>query len=148
MTECSRIPVIQSRAVARSFTSPSRTACSRACEYANIPIGRAALLSWSSRSNAVEVSPSLVMVAVCMIVAVARARGRFLLAVGSGLGLERRFQRGQVEAELAHHGVEHVIVLVEQPLGFDLQRDVAIAQVIRRSQEQVGVGSARARQLF
>src|SRR5687767_15402700 len=98
-----------------------------------MPIGRAALLSCRSRSSAVEVSPSCVVMAVVMIMAVARARGGLFVPVCARFGLEGGFQCGHVEAELAHQTIEHVIVQIEQPPKFDLQRDVAIAQVISGS---------------
>ena len=53
-----------------------------------------------------------------------------VVAVGAGLGLERRFDLRDARAELARHLLEHVVLGDAQEARPDLQRDVAVAEVV------------------
>jgi len=53
-----------------------------------------------------------------------------LVAVGAGLGLERRLDVRDARAELARHLLEHVVFGDAQEARPDLQRHVAIAQMV------------------
>jgi hypothetical protein len=50
--------------------------------------------------------------------------------VAAGFGLERTFDDQRVKAELVHQAIEHVVVLIRQPTRLDLQRHVAIAEMV------------------
>ena len=52
------------------------------------------------------------------------------VAIGSRFGLEAFSGERHAETQFTHHVVEHVVVLVGQAERADLQRDVAIAQVV------------------
>jgi hypothetical protein len=68
--------------------------------------------------------------------------------VSAAFWLERRIDGVHVEPQAAHETVENVVVQVRERLGFDLHRDVTIAEVICGSREQCGVRRSRARQRF
>ena len=53
-----------------------------------------------------------------------------MAAVGAGFGLERLVVVDHREAELCNHAVEHVVGEVTHPARADLERDVAVAQVV------------------
>jgi hypothetical protein len=66
-----------------------------------------------------------------------------VVAKGAAFGLERQPARLNVEPEAAHHGVEHVVVLVRKPALAELQRHVSVAQVVGAAQERVRIAGAR-----
>lgn len=66
------------------------------------------------------------------------------LLVGAGFRFERGLlhvdgDAGVGTGELAHHVVEHVVVLVAHEAGFDLQGHVAVAQVVGHLGEHQGI---------
>ena len=69
-------------------------------------------------------------------------------AVGTVLRLERRFDGFDLRAELLEHRLEHVIVEQTQPAIADLQRNMAIAQVISGAGQFKGIGAGDVQQLF
>lgn len=76
-----------------------------------------------------------VIVAVLVVVAMTMPAG----SVAAGLRLERTLDHQHFQAQLVHQAVEHVIVLVGQAPGLDLQRYVPVAQVIGRPSQQVTI---------
>jgi hypothetical protein len=56
--------------------------------------------------------------------------------VSARLRLEGGLHSGYGQTECTNHLVEHMIVQVRQLSGFNLQRDMAIAQVIRHPRQQ------------
>jgi hypothetical protein len=66
--------------------------------------------------------------------------------VPAGLGLEGSLEHAHGKPELLHQAVEHVVVLVRQPPWLNLQRHVAIAQVVSGAREQVAIGALDRRQ--
>jgi hypothetical protein len=71
-----------------------------------------------------------------------------MTTVGAGLGLERSVFDTHVEAETSHHVIEHMIVLIANESGANLQRDVSIAEVITDSRELPGICGANSRYAF
>ena len=70
------------------------------------------------------------------------------MAVGiAGIGARFRFKRqgveGHLQPERAQHVVENVIVVIAQFAGHDLQRHVAVAQVVAGAGEQERIGAPR-----
>src|SRR5690606_41054855 len=121
--------------------------------YANAPIGKAALprrniASRGPEPNApgapkgpvselrVPAPPSLMVVVVVPVWSERRVLSVPVLSrVAATLRLERQELFADLEPELAAHRVQHVIVRVDQALPVDLERDVAIAQMVSRSHE-------------
>ncbi|KAI3491523.1 hypothetical protein L1887_44144 [Cichorium endivia] len=69
------------------------------------------------------------------------------VAVGiAGIRARFRFKRqagvGHLQTELAQHVVENVVVVIAQLAGRDLQRHVAVAQVVAGAGEQERIGAA------
>src|SRR5262245_56887368 len=58
-----------------------------------------------------------------------------LMAIGAGLGLERSLDGGDARAELARKLLEHVVRGDTQEAGADLQRHVAVAEVVGDARE-------------
>ena len=79
---------------------------------------------------------------------VAMARMVMATAIGAVFRLERRFKGFGGGAQLIEHGLEHVVIEQAQPAIPDLQRDVAIAQVIGRAGQFKGAGAGDVQQLF
>ena len=69
-------------------------------------------------------------------------------AVGAMFWLERRFNGFGSRAQLIEHGLEDVIVEQAQPAITDLQRHVAVAQVIGGAGQLKGVGAGDVQQFF
>ena len=69
-------------------------------------------------------------------------------AISAGFRLERRFFDSDGESQAAHHVVEHMIVLIAQPVIADLQSDVTITEVIGRTREIATVNAAHRRHGF
>ena len=68
----------------------------------------------------------IVAMIVTMTVAVAVA----FAGVGAGFRFKRQMRESDLQAELAQHIVQHMIVVIAQLSGHDLQRNVAVAEVI------------------
>jgi hypothetical protein len=73
---------------------------------------------------------------------------RVASGIAAVLRLERSRQCRHVEAELAAHAVEHVVVRVEEPARFDRERYVAVAEVVGGSSEEVSIRRARDRDVL
>ena len=82
---------------------------------------------------AVIVIVVMVVIAVMMVAATVRA----------SFGSEGRAREGDVQPQAAHEVVEHVIVLVGEAAGRDLERHVPIAEVVRRAREEERVVGGR-----
>jgi hypothetical protein len=52
---------------------------------------------------------------------------RMMLPIGPAFGLERRMHSRHLQAELANHLAQYMIVQESQPAGHHLHRDVTIA---------------------
>ena len=68
-----------------------------------------------------------------------------MVAVRAGLGFERRFDARHSRAKFARHFLQHMILGDAQEAGADLERNVAVAQVIRHAHE---IGRFYMRQLL
>lgn len=55
--------------------------------------------------------------------------------VGTGFGFERRLFNAHFKSKPAHHVIEDVVVLIAHPPRFDLQRHMAVAQVITAARQ-------------
>ena len=69
----------------------------------------------------------------------------FVLVIGAGLGFERRLLVHDRKPELGDHLVEHVIGEIAQPASTDLQRHVAVAEVVTDARELRDIVTARGR---
>lgn len=76
----------------------------------------------------------VVVVSVLVVAVTMPTRG-----VAASLGLERTLDHLGVQPQLVHQPVQHVVVLVRQTPGLDLQRHVTIAQVVGGARQQVNV---------
>ncbi len=92
-------------------------------------MGREGLTRCSSRNSG---RPALVAMSVMV----------WVPAVRPWLGLEGRLLEGDFQAKSAQHVVEHMIVLVAQQFSPDLQRHMAITQVIAGAGEKERVVAA------
>ena len=71
----------------------------------------------------------VVMVMRGMIVIMIPGRMRVTAGIGAALGIERRFDLDHPRAQSLHHGLDDVIAPDAQPLGKDLGRQMAIAEM-------------------
>ncbi len=62
--------------------------------------------------------------------------------VGTVFRLERRLFHRHRQAQATHHGIQHMIMLVTQPAITDLQRNMAITQMIGGAHHQMHVVTA------
>ena len=69
-------------------------------------------------------------------------------AIGAVLRLEWRFEGLRGGAQLFKHGLEHVVVEQAQPAIPNLQRHMAVAEVIGRACQFKGIGAGDVQQLF
>src|SRR6188768_3190283 len=158
-------PWIQRNAASSSRIHPVSMAYSMPCEKLKAPIGRAGLTSCISRSNAsgsiwppgkaslrsvVVMAVSMFMVVVLMVMVMAvRLAVRMLVArIGPALGLEGQGLDAHLQAQAAQHVIEHMIVQETQHAGPNLQRHMAVAQVVGRACQQLRVGAGHHRQQF
>jgi len=85
---------------------------------------------------------------VAVVVRVVVAGSVRMLVIGAWLGLERSLFPGHLEAECAHHVIEHVVCLVGDEIRSNLQAHVAIAEVIGGARELPAVRAANDGQLL
>jgi hypothetical protein len=64
------------------------------------------------------------------------------------LRLERQIFHHHLQPQTPHHVIEHMIVTVSQPELSELQRNVAVAEMIGGAGQQPGIGGARRRDRF
>ena len=80
----------------------------------------------------------LMFMPMAVLVRVAAGEGMPACSIGSGLGFEGTLRLGHDQVHRAQHRSEHVVGLQLQVVGLQLQRDVAVAQVIGRAQQVEG----------
>src|SRR6478735_4723014 len=161
-------PWIQRKAASSSRIHPVSMAYSMPCEKLKAPIGRAGLTSCISRSNAsgsiwppgkasrsvVVMAVSMFMVVVLMVmvmvmVMAVRLTVRMLVArIGAALGLEWQGLDAHPQAQAAQHVIEHMVVQETQHADPNLQRHIAVAQMVGRARQQLRVGAGHHRQQF
>jgi hypothetical protein len=88
----------------------------------------------------------MVVLIVLMLMLVAVSVAVTVTRIAARLRLERPFYDSNVQPQLVQQAVEHVIVLIRQPAGLDLQGHVPIAQVIGGARQQVPIGDIDRRQ--
>jgi hypothetical protein len=87
----------------------------------------------------VVVAVTVVMTVTVLVVVVASVTVA-TRSVAARLGLEGSFDQVSVEAKLVHQPIQHVVVLVREAPGLDLQGNVPIAEVVSGPRQQVPVG--------
>src|SRR5580658_10459480 len=80
-----------------------------------------------------------------MIVPVAVCLNLRCPVVGTRLGLEGRLGYLHRQPESPHQIIEHVIVRIAQPAIAQLQRDVAVAQMVGRAREFARISAVHSR---
>ena len=87
-----------------------------------------------------------------MMVVILTMNVRMTVPAVFAIGAALRFKRGglmvNVQAELNQHVVQHIVALVTQPVRTDLQRHVAVTEVITGAGEQSCIMSVRAGHFF
>jgi hypothetical protein len=85
------------------------------------------------------------MIVAMIMMAVRMFRGG---GIGAAFGIEWRFDFDDFGAEALHHVLDHVIAADAQPLGHDLRRQMAIAEMPGDTHEMTGIGAANLDQRF
>jgi hypothetical protein len=60
-------------------------------------------------------------------------------AVGAGFGFEGRLDKADRQAETTQHIVQHMVVQIANPARFDLDRNMAVAQMVTGPGKQVRI---------
>src|SRR5262249_52556990 len=89
-----------------------------------------------SRGEGGDPLPSVMAVASARAVGVWMAVIVVVLAVGAALGIERRRHRAYLGAQTLEHVDDHVVVADQDAVGFDLCRQVAVAEMPGEANEQ------------
>lgn len=76
------------------------------------------------------------------------ARMMMATAVGAVFRLERRLDGLRIGAQLFKHGLEHIVIEQAQPAVADLQRYMAVAEVIGGAGQLKRVAASDVKQLF
>lgn len=79
----------------------------------------------------------VVMMVMVLVIVVAMIVTVTAGCVAARLGLERSLRYVSMEAELVHQTVQHVVVLVRKAPRLDLERHVAVAQVVSSARQEV-----------
>src|SRR6185369_4224090 len=127
-------------AVSSLVTRLWSTAASRPSEYEKPPMGKAgeaSQISCSSAASVFVVAMAVIVIVVLVIVAVVLVSMCMPapIAVSATLGLERSARLLHVQVHGAQHFREHMIRLDLQVIGLQLDRHVAIAQVVGRARQ-------------
>ena len=96
----------------------------------------------------VAVTMVMAVIVMTVIVIVPVVMGVPVPAVTSRLRLERQGRRVDRETELPAHPVEHVVVRVEHEVRKNLQRDVAVSEVIRGASQKMRITRTGSRDLL